>query len=527
MNLPTIWQQLLSARSVPKYLLLTLDLAGRDPSPSGAAHLALQPGALRYATNLGAYVLSASGRTVPFLPYLTTWPAIAQTLAIQDRTAEMAEPSFEILASSGLAATLRDRGGALGLTARVDLWCRRTTLEQSIPLLAGVVTDAKVDRRTSGVTLTIADGDPNRAIPWPPGPITLADFPEAPDSVIDVESRTTVSGGDPDNLQWINCIQIDREGRRFYVCDPAGTSGPTIVEKDGEAIETGWHVEVRETSGPSLFEYREIVFDSPVSDLANGINPWIRAYGVIGITNVDPISFYAQVAGLPLSPQAQASLADYFADPRMRLQIVNDQSGNALDIIRTRLVPQTPFAWTQHLGQADLIDLRTPASGYKMGIGNGLLFRTTVQAAQTPSESVFNAFELLCGEAGSQYRIRRDKNYASAAIASLLTRSEQANGGRRFLQVPLPDVTVQMDENLSPIGCVAGEALADMYARLHAVSHVSHTYQATWLDGLQAELGDYVLLTDSDEDYDDQPTVIVGRAITATGPQLTFAMVEV
>jgi len=248
---------------------------------------------------------------------------------------------------------------------------------------------------------------------------------------------------------------------------------------------------------------------------------------VIGITNVDPISFYAQVAGLPLSPQAQASLADYFADPRMRLQIVNDQSGNALDIIRTRLVPQTPFAWTQHLGQGDLIDLRTPASGYKMGIGNGLLFRTTVQAAQTPSESVFNAFELLCGQADGQYRIRRDKNYASAAIASLLIRSEQANGGRRFLQVPLPDVTVQMDENLSPIGCAAGEALADMYARLHAVSHVSHTYQATWLDGLQAELGDYVLLTDSDEDYDDQPTVIVGRAITATGPQLTFATVEV
>lgn len=515
-TLSTAWQRRLNVLGMVKQILVTIDLGRSDPGDD-QYHLARQAQAYRFCTGNVANVSSAvDGRDYQFLPFVAEWPTVTRTLRPEERKCEITDVPVSLLGSSGFAEVLRDSGAAAGMTARLDLWAPGIDLEDVLPLAGGRITQARWDRITSGVALTITDGDPMRDTPYPPGPITREDFPDAPAHVVDVESRQTVFGV---FTQPLRCVQIDRERKRFYVCDPPLVMVWT-VQKGGEEIGTGWHLETN--TAATGWEYSELVFDAPIDDIATGLSDEITcAYGV-GISYADPISYLLDVAGVVPNDRAAFLLGTYFSNPELALPVAIDTTGNALDIVRSRLIPQTPFVFTLHRQRAELITLfdiyNRPVSRGTVGIGDGLIFRMAQQSEETQPENVHNALDLRCGDA---VQVVRDAGHGDDAITGLLTRSTAANG-RRYLKLDMPDLWIQLDLMGQPFACPAGRLLADGIARLVAMPHRPHQYQATWLHGMAYELGDRMALADTDQGLDDAPVRVTGLSYQSTGPVVTF-----
>lgn len=518
--LPSGWRERLAVTAPNPTILCTVNVHGLDPSDD-RHHLAAQGGSYRFGTDALHVVHTASSRTLPFWPLIREWPTVVLAFKPEERRAEIAETTVEIIDGMDCTRAFLAGGGTLAATARLDIALPGLDLARTKPLSAGRVTKVQASARTGALSFTILDGDPEWPVQYPDGPLTRLDFPDAPDVVVDIESRTTIMGPFPERVP---CRQIDRDRRRFYLCDPPATIAPNRVYKGGELLQGGYIIQT--SSSPTGMQYTEIVFDQAIDEIALGITDEISASGGMGITAVNAITFLLDKAGVTVAPHARQMLTAM--DHDFPLSVLVNAQGACLDIVRNRLIPQTPFAFFMHRNRVELLRLGDQTGQWRLSNGGGLLF-SLAEETDTSFDSIANAIEVLCGRDafGSQagpvplVRIYRDATRGSARIRELLTRSE-ALYRRRHMVVEANDLAVDLNADGTVIGSVSGAVLADLLARLHALVHRRFTYVARWDIGLALALNDRVLLTDAEQGIADVPTRVVQLRYAATGPEVTL-----
>ncbi len=518
MHLPPGYSTRLQAPTTPKVWLLTLSPDGLDPTDP-YNHLATQPGVVRVATATCAVRETLTGIDWPFPGYLTDWPNVTYSLAIEQRRAEIPQVTVRVLASAGLAQLIEDRGGGLQMTYRLDLWIPGIALEHLMNWMAGYVSTPTYDSVTGGVSLTLTDGDPRRSVTWPQ-PFTHDEFLDAPQDTLDGPAMQAIIGAYPDA---VDCppIDLDRDGnsRRFFVSVGQQGAGPSEIQKAGVPF-TAARVETAVSDGEQAIPYLQIVTDDPVAPTEA-----ITCSGGVGITDADPLRILADIGGYQWTAEALALLSAL--DPLAYSYLAN-VSGPILDAIRG-LVPETPFAFTSRHGKLHLIPLLAEAPQVILGLGTGLLFPLAQQPDRTDERYLWNRFKLNCGRNETTgtplYTVYRDWQHCrSAAMSRWLYESERLYGPRTMPNDASGylDLAVQMDAQANPIGCAAGEDLADLLALVHAFQCRQRAYQANWYDGLTADLGWLVELTESAQGILAQRARVAMQTIAATGPLLTL-----
>lgn len=501
-NLSQKWQRILAAREPRLVVLATLHHYGADPMAT--PHLAYQSGAVRLATEV------ASPDGLPFAPWLTAWPPIEERYAPQDRRLEIQETTLSVMGGAGLADVLLQAGGGHRATCRVDLWSPGLSLAESLPLLAGPVRGTpRLTSRGEGVEITVTDGDLGRVVEYPPGVLTFDEFPGAPDHVLGKATRQVILGAYP----WqVACHQIDADGLLYYVHDGAATLHPAKAYNFGAELAQSFAVETQRTaaSGTTVTVLR--FRGKPTTP--TGLVPTVSCSGGVATREGHPIETLLRVGGYKLTPRAAQALrlTDFWQD------VLLNSTGDVREIVSRQLVPQTDLVFGFRHGAVDLMPLGGSPGAFRLGVGTGLQYRLREQDAPTTVDSVYNAFEVVCGRPGATVIIRRDSAHGSARIRAKLAASE-ATWGRRAVQWPAADLAIAADGT-----CPAGELLADVLALQHSAPWRFHGYRASWLEGMALGVGQGVLLTDPAESLADAAAVVARRTVLPTGVDLVFAM---
>jgi hypothetical protein len=534
MNIPRHWWPLLSSPHVPKILLCTISPDGRDPIAE--RHLALESTSIRAATTTVHVVCAAADVTLPFWPTLLNWPAVDYQLSLEDKRLQISQFDVRLSKDSGLVELLLRLGGAvsataqgtgtIGATARLELIAPGLDLSESLLLVAGPA-HPTLDRRDGGVTLRVTDGDPDRAVTYPPDLISDAEFPGAP-----LRSRgrsaQVIVGGMPEAVV---CEPIDEladgTSTRFLVSIPAMTALPTRIARNGTSIDGGL-ARARQSRTPSGRTYTELVLDVPASP-----DDEITASGGIGLSRDHPILFLLAQAGYSVSASARAVLNQLAA---FDFSVLVNQSGAVLDILR-KLVDQTTLVGGFRHGTYTVMDLARPGPTAALGIGTGLLYRLPNQSGLSTAVAVYNSFRVLCGRnhaASSSalptplLEIRRDPSHGPQAIRTLLAQSQALYGVRAMDPVPAYDLTVTVDADGTATDCPAGRALADLIASLYCRRRTRVAYKAAgWNRRVMAlELGQRLEITDDNEGLNAAPARLTGWRLTATGPEIIATLFE-
>jgi hypothetical protein len=520
MQLSAPWRTRLACSSSPLVALLTISPHGADPA--AAQHLATLPGSIRVATAPDVHVTnSVTGVTYPFWQRLLKFPPITQRLVIEDRRAEIPELTVGLASSSEIATALNAYSG-IGATARLDLWMPGLTLSEVLPLMAGPCHPASGVTTETTLTLRLADGDPDHDVTFPPNAIGAGDFPNAPASSLGLVPNWVFGT----STEQMVCPPIDEDDNgqssHFLVALPALTILPSACQVNGLTLTSDWSV--RNTTSVSGLTYTELLLTTPVDPDAE-----VSVSGGAGITTTHPITYLLQWAGVEPTPATAALLALFSP---MDWQGLVNLSGGALSLIRQQYVPQTRWASTFRRGRFALIDLAATAPVLTLSLGSGLLYRLTDQPEATDESRVFNRFVVACGrdhyassssETAALLRIVRDRDHGPTWARDLCARSESLYGPRPMpAEVPAYDLAVQFDANGDPVRSAAGEALADLLVRIHALRHRRHTYAVDRLLGLRLNIGDPARLTDPNESL----SAVDGRIIEWT-PQPSEVFVTV
>lgn len=519
MNLTRTWQRRLSVREPDLVMLAMVNPYGIDPAVSPEA-FGLSPGTIRIGTERAD--VSADGMTLPFAPWLAEWPLVEERYAPQDRRSETAETSLSIMGGAGLARTLRQTGGGQTATAQVVLWSPRLPLSEAIVMLAGPVSGVPDAPELDGpVALTVTDGDPDRSVEFPPGPITRGEFGGGvPDHVAGVAQRQWIFGGYP----WqVPCPQLDADGLVYYVHEGEASQDPTLAWNFGAELASGFRAETRQTLASGA-TYTALVFDEPPLT-PDGLVATVSCAGGRGVEEANPALFLLEtVGGYRLTPRARQALTQ---SPFL-FDLLLNQRGDVRSIVAGQLIPQTDLVMSFRHGMIDVLPLSAVQSETRLGRGYGLQYRLARQEPDTPLASVYNAFEILCGRnasarSGSLVQIRRDVDAGGDEIRSLCRRSQKAYGRREYPGGwPAHDLAIVQALDGS-LGCPSGERLGDVLVRAHAFPWRHHGYRASWLEGMALEIGQRAFVTDPAEGLADAPTVAARRIVRPTGVDVVFA----
>lgn len=494
------WDANATRRQKPIHLV-TINVHGLKPY-GNKPHLAAHAGSYCFATEPGINVSDTySGRIIPFWPLLGTFPTVAYRFSPQERRAEVPSAQIDILPGSGLTEDILDNHSGQAVTIRIDKWTHGVTLDNAICLLAGRVDSPQESPFRNGrVRFTAVDGDPRNAREYPPGLITRESFPDAPLHVLDQDTITSILGRAPER---IICKPISLDRRTWLYCSPPATVHPNRIEKGGVVLRYGYRTVDLVT--PNGIGYTAVVFDNPVDQYTEGIDDTVSASGGTGLTSRNALAYLMDYAGLQWSSESKAELSRLDRDFPLSI-LVDQQTDSVLDLIRDRLIPQTPFTFTFRNGKGHLIRCGADVPEVPVGIGSNLITRLGEQGQDTSLESVFNAVEVRCGRdqyastAGpvALWRAYRDQHHGAPDVRSLCAKSERLYG-RRFLAFDANDLAVNLTENGVPVSCPGGEYMADLLIRQHALPRRSHRYLASMHLGLSLELNWRVSLTDANE----------------------------
>lgn len=507
----------------PMVLLVTVvfdeDALWAEPHPAGASRV------LRAATSTVSVPDVSSGRVLPFPGTVVGWPALAREITPEERRAPVATTQLSLTADAAFPREAVGPNSPPSVWARIDLYRPGMTLADARPWMAGPVTAASEEDRRGGVRITIEDGDTLRSVPFPAGNLTVdsADFPDAPDMVLGQARRQVIFGPFP---YPIPCIPISKDGRRWYLCEPAVEAVPTSVqiggvdvdEKDRPVVSVG-HL----ATDPSQ-TFTELVFPASVSSL--GLYGNVTASGGVGLpVDSAPVTLLRDVGGYRLSPRAERDLLRVAQD--FNFSVFQNKQAPVLDLVRDRILPQTDLMLTLHLGRVETYRLGDDGGRrVRLALGEGLVAFVPQTREQGTSETAYNAIEvkfrrniLLLSPTGTLMRdaIVVDANYGGP-IGAMLARS-QDRYGRRPLTIEAPDIVDEASGGV-PASVVA---LGELTAVLAAFPPRPLTYDATWDVGEALDLNARVELTDLAQGVNATPARLVRTELLATGPRLTFA----
>lgn len=520
--LSSAWKAALRSNA-PKVVLVTVVFAEDDLERF--PHPAATPRALRAATSSVVVEETSSGRSFPFPGLLTGWPAVAREISPEQRRAPVSSIDLGLTADARFPHEAVGPNNPPAVWARLDLYCPGIPLADVLPLLAGPVTAASATDRRGGVRITVEDGDTQRSVDFPAGQLTvdLGDFPDAPDLVIGQARRQVIFGPFP---YPIPCIPISKDGRRWYLCEPAIAATPTsiqiggaeVAEKDRPIISIG-----RLASDPSR-TFTELVFPASVSSL--GLYGSVTASGGVGLpVDSAPITLLRDIGGYRLSARAERDLLRVAQN--FNFSVFQNKNAPVLELVRDRILPQTDTMLTLHLNKIETFRLGDQdGRRVRLALGQGLSAFVPQPNERGTSETVWNAFEvkfrrnvLLLTPSGT---LTRDAHVVDAdyggPIGALLERS-QKRYGRRFLSIEAADL---VDEASGGVPASVID-LGELNARLAAFPPRPIVYDVPWDVGVGLDLITPALLTDSDQGMDDTPVRVVAQELRATGPRLTFA----
>lgn len=512
-HLSQTWQRALGKADARVVLLVTLNVLGRDPADD-ANHLALQPGSLCCATHGDTFVSDSSrNMVVPFWPYLTGWPEVEWRMMRRDRRAEISETQINLGSAADFGAMLDAVGGGILLTGRVDAWTDGVELSDVIPLVAGPCTVDTRERDGGPVKVTLRDGDPEKSPAWPIEPISINEFPDAPSRTFG-KGINAIIGPAPDEVVCLPIDSLPGSTHREYLYGMNLTAGPQFVLVNG-AVESRWTAEDMVT--PGGLRVTKVVFAEALPDDAD-----VTASGGVGIVSADPITFLCRWAGVEMDDVTKALLAYENARPdrAFDMSVLGNVQAPVVELLRQRLIPQTPFAMTFERGRLRLLPLDSSTTEIPLSIGSGLSFRLRQQPT-TEDVTIYNSFMVECGRKGDSFlmTVKRDAHNGPAAVREACAVSQQKHGLRPFTEtIKAYDVNVESDGDGNPVRCPSGERLADHYALTFASEPRRIGYQVPWLYGLALERNDRVTVTD--DELTDQPGYIEQVKLAATGPQI-------
>lgn len=516
-TLPAAWQRALRAPGARKVVLVTVSPDGLDPT-ADLRHLAAEPTVIRSASDVRVHVPGGpGGTTLPFWPTLIEWPRIQHRLAVRQRRLEIAETALRIARGAGLAARLLDSGGGHRATVRIDLWTDGIDLRDTLLLFAGRVRDVpRVSVSDGSVDLIAADGEPDAVVTIGDTPLTLAEFPDAPAAALTGAHHQIAIGA---FRQPIPCIQVDADGRLFYVVGHPLAMPPTSVAHNGVRIPDGWQIEEAATAlGRQVTMLR---FDEPVTIIGDGglVIGQVTCAGGVGLTGHSVLRILLEtLGGMRLTGRAR-ELMDVSAD----MEFFADTTGAVLDLALRRLVPQTRLAAGFQYGRINAIPLTPAASRTALHVGAGLRYRSLDIAGETSLDAIANHIVVRCGRddhGGTLVVARRTPTTGGARLRARLARSMR-HYGVRPLAIDAPDLPIASD-GAGGFRCPAGELLAEQIAYCHSMPATPRRYASEWLEGMTGELGDAVSLTDAGDSLTDAPMIIAGWEPTAHGPMLTL-----
>lgn len=501
----------------PRVILLTILL---DGDPTDERHPGTQPRVIRAATSLATPVSSVTGQMYPYWPTLMNWPVIVREFSPHERRAPVSRIDVKLSRDAGFPLSTVLPATVPFVTARLDLWTPGLTLEEALPRLAGPISAGKPDWETGGVTITIEDGDTQSEVPFPPGQqtIDLGNFPQAPDLVVGRARRQIIFGPFP---YPIPATQIDREGRRWYLCDPALSAPPTAFQVGGVPV-TGIDrptVAVGHMAADPTRTYTQLVFPQPIKQA--GLIGAVTASGGVGYpTTSAAVTLLRDIGGYALTAHAKLELDRVGRD--FDFSVFLNNSSNVLDIVEKRILPQTDLVMTQHLNQIEVFRLLGETQTQKIGMGEGFWNRVPMEEPLTSSLDVWNAIEVkyrrtvlpMVSTILSRNAYVVDKDYGGP-IGHLLTQS-QKRYGRRFLSLEAADL-VEAGEDGLPLGVVR---LAELTAQLTAMSHRRWAWDAIWSRGLDIEIGDRWLVTDPARGLTETPMRCVRTELQPAGPRV-------
>lgn len=488
-------------------------------------HPAVTPRALRAATSTVAVGDAASGRTFPFPGTIAAWPDLSREITPEERRAPVSTTQLSLTADAAFPRDAVGPNSPPSVWARIDLYCPGMDLSEARPWMAGPVTAASEEDRRGGVRLTIEDGDTLRSVQFPAGQLTIdvGDFPDAPDMVIGQARRQVIFGPFP---YPIPCIPISKDGRRWYLCEPAVEAVPTsiqvggaeVAEKDRPVISVG-HL----ATDPSR-TFTELVFPVGVSSL--GLYGNVTAAGGVGLpVDSAPLTLLRDIGGYEISPRAERDFLRVAQD--FNFSVFQNKQRPVLEFVRDSILPQTDLMLTLHQHRVETFRLGEDQSRrVRLALGQGLVAFVPQPREQGTSETAYNAIEvkfrrnvLLLAPNGTLTRdaIVVDASY-SGRIGDLLARSEKRYG-RRPLTLEAADI---VDETTGGVP-TSVVALAELTAVLAAFPPRPITYDVTWDVGMAMDLNERAALTDADQGLDDTPVRLVRTDLLATGPRLTFA----
>lgn len=519
MQLSATWRKALSAPHTPKAILVTLALSRDAGRLAEGRHIATLPGALRYAT--ARNVTTSDG--YPFWPLLSEWPVVTYRIAPEERRFETPQVDVRVIPHSFFPNDALKPGSAISMMGRIDLWTPNTSLDTVIPLVQGPVIAASRQRRGGGISFTIRDGEPSEDVDFPANELTFTreDFLNAPEDVIGRARRLIIMGPFP---YPIPAVQIDAEGRLFYLMEPPVSGEPTEFYVGGNKLERDFP-SVKTMSFPNQPERKFTALEFRESVNQTSFFGDVSAAGGLGIMTTSPIMLLLRdVGGYELTGQAESLLNA--TQKQFTGSALFNQGAKVLEIVRERLLPQTTLAMTFRMGRIHAVDLGGVGSDRQIAVGQGLRWR--IQNETTSLDSANDVYNIIVVKYNRTITsvlsnpMRRglfvlDEKYGGS-IGSILAAS-QHEYGRRVLEIDAADIYENDDDGDTPESV---RQLGELEARLHAYEHRKFTYDCDWLDGMGMDVYDRRLLTDSDEELEDEPVRVVEWSLLATGPRLTF-----
>lgn len=484
----------LRRRPVQPAILLTLwpSVGQTDAERGYLAHPALGGDAICVSTASDPDI-RAGNRKLHVLPAMIEHPRLAVSLDMRRRLIRNSDVQVSLMAMADLRRLVEQP-----LMARLDLIVPGMDVADAFMWMQSEVFELHLDPSRSVVKFPVSDLIRRQSVEFPPGVISSADFPLAPQGVRDTVSRNVVVGAFPYGLP---CHQIDAQGRIFYVADMPITRAPTIVEKGGHAVPDGWYTQVFESASGS-FSYMAIVFERPVSQIPPATE-LVTCTGGIGIVAKGPVGVLLDYAGLRLLDSSRPVLAAM--ERNFPMDTLYSAQADVISLLSDRIFPQTTFALRMRADTVEIVDLGSTEPVAQWHVGSQLLYRLESDGGEVDRDEIFNAVTVRCGRnvlssttarAGALVDIVRDAHNGPRALRARLAASEQLHG-RRMLTVNANDLSVEIDQD-GEANSEPGIALAEFLARTSSSRTGTERYALNPMYIFDVCVGDVVMVHDED-----------------------------
>lgn len=501
-----VWDDYLKYENVikPQFLVTLVFGHGLYSILRNNIHPATFPGAMRLCTGENPY-FEHNGQPYFFSPAILEHPEITHEIIPHQKRVSELSAKTTISANANFPFEIFDSGGTLCILMRIDLALPGMDLSNVINLFIGQVTGAEFDRTSKKISLAGRDGDPIRAVRFPPGDIALGrdQFSQMPLNVAGRFRRTVALGS---VTYPILCPQVDT-GKLFYVCEStisphSNTSKtPFTVTVNGENVssgnpEFGWELVALENNAPTIGvgEPKGISTFLRFKKEIKLELPFVTCSGFSGLSpNKSPILTLLDYAQYPVCAEARGQLEQQ----SLLISSLVNVNDSVLSIVNDRLIPQTPYFSGFLNGYFTLFDFAGIHTNLQLAPGNGLYGRALGNVSETRPEDIYNAIDIgyhrniySDDEVDvSQLVYMLDETNATGKLAEDLKQST-AIYGRRYIKVDFPDVPVEKGKVPDIIKQIAHDFLA-----LACKQRSLHTYDAP-LSAIKIPLNTKLYLTD-------------------------------